>query len=411
MRAVHFGAGNIGRGFIGPVLSNSGYEVCFVGRNKRKISQLRERGSYPVTLANDNRDSYMVSNVTALDLADTEKVAEAIAEAEIVTTAVGITALKDIAGTIARGIELRLQTGGNPKPLHVFACENGIGSGQQLKTSVYRHMKQSVKELADRLIAFPNVMVDRIVPVQTHKDPLEILVEPFSEWVIPRSGMIGDYTDIKGVHYVDKLDPYLERKLFTVNTGHCSAAYFGYLEGYTTIQDAMDDPGIVARVRGVLKETGAVLVKQYGFDPEAHEKYIAKMLERFRNPNFNDKITRVARSPLRKLAPKDRLVRPAMLAHGLGLETSFLVSAITSALFFDHHSDPEALQLQNSIRSLGLSRVLSSQLKIPADHPLHERIVQEYQKLCMSYPHMASNGFEALIHSLGGGSVLKHRNS
>ncbi|MNO24448.1 Mannitol-1-phosphate 5-dehydrogenase [compost metagenome] len=408
MRAVHFGAGNIGRGFIAPVLSDSGYEVCFVGRNKRKISQLRERRSYPVTLANDNRDSYMVNNVTAIDLADTEKVAQAIAEAEIVTTAVGISALKDIAGTIARGIELRLQSGRNPKPLHVFACENGIGSGQQLKNSVYRHMEQPLKELADRLIAFPNVMVDRIVPVQTHKDPLEILVEPFSEWVIPRSGMIGNYTDIKGVHYVEKLDPYLERKLFTVNTGHCSAAYFGYLEGYATIQDAMTDPGIVARVRGVLQETGALLIELYGFNPEAHAKYINKMLERFRNPNFNDKITRVARSPLRKLSPKDRLVRPAMIAHGLGLETDCLVSAITSALFFDHYSDPEALELQDSIRSMGLSEVLTSQLQIPADHPLHERIIQKYQKLCMSYPHMASNGFESLIHSIGGASFLKH---
>ncbi|ETT45053.1 MULTISPECIES: mannitol-1-phosphate 5-dehydrogenase [Paenibacillus] len=387
MRAVHFGAGNIGRGFIGPMLSDSGYNVCFVGRNKSKIAQLQKRGQYPVTLANKNRDSFIVDNVTAINLNDTEDVTRAIAEAEIVTTAVGISALQDIAETIAQGIERRLENSRNLTPLHIIACENGIGSSQKLKKSVYRYMKQSFKELADRNVAFPNAMVDRIVPMQKNTDSLEILVEPFSEWVIPRSGMIGNYNEIKGVHYVDSLAPYLERKLFTVNTGHCSAAYFGYLEGYTSIQEAMSDPEIRARVHGVLKETGTLLVHLYGFKPIEHDRYIEKMMERFTNPNFNDKITRVARSPLRKLSPNDRLVKPAMLAHELGFETSHLVSAIVSALYFDYEKDPEALQLQADIRNHGLSEVIATQLKIPTVHPLHGRIILESNKLRARYPH------------------------
>lgn len=388
MRAVHFGAGNIGRGFIGPMLSDSGYNVCFVGRNKSKIAQLQNRGQYPVTLANKDRDSFIVDNVTAINLNDTEDVTKAIAEAEIVTTAVGISALKDIAGTIAQGIERRLINHRNLKPLHIIACENGIGSSQKLKKSVYRHMKQSFKELADRNVAFPNAMVDRIVPMQKNTDSLEILVEPFSEWVIPRSGMIGNYNEIKGVHYVDSLAPYLERKLYTVNTGHCSAAYFGYLEGYTSIQEAMSDPEIRARVRGVLKETGTLLVHLYGFEPLEHARYIEKMMERFTNPNFNDKITRVARSPLRKLSPNDRLIKPALLAHELGFETSHLVLAIASALYFDYEKDPEAVELQADIRNLGLSEVIATHLKIPTEHPLHGRIILEYNTMCIKYPHL-----------------------
>ena len=42
-KAVHFGAGNIGRGFIGLMLVKSGYDVTFVTRNKRKISELQLR--------------------------------------------------------------------------------------------------------------------------------------------------------------------------------------------------------------------------------------------------------------------------------------------------------------------------------------------------------------------------------
>ncbi|GGF97729.1 mannitol-1-phosphate 5-dehydrogenase [Paenibacillus albidus] len=400
MRAVHFGAGNIGRGFIGPMLSGSGYEVCFVGRNKRKIQELQTRRQYPVTLANEDRDSFMVDNVTAINLKDTQEVAEAIAGAEIVTTAVGISALKDIASSIARGIELRLSSKEPSHPLHILACENGIGSSQQLKRSVYRQLEPAFQERADRSIAFPNVMVDRIVPVQKHTDPLAILVEPFSEWVIPRSGMIGNYTDIKGVRYVDSLDPYLERKLFTVNTGHCSAAYFGYLEGYSTIQEAMSDPLLKARVHGVLQETGKLLIERHGFEPAVHEQYIQKMLNRFSNPNFKDQISRVGRSPLRKLAPGDRLVLPAMQAYALGLPTRHLVAAITSALFFDHRNDPEAQRLQDAIRCTGLGNVVAGELGIPVQHPLHSRIIAEYNTICMQYPHMACNGFGSVVQSL-----------
>lgn len=401
MNAVHFGAGNIGRGFIGPMLSRSGYRVCFVGRNKNKITELQKRGQYPVTLANENRDSYIIDNVTALHLDHTEKVAEAIADAEIVTTAVGISALTDISGTIARGIELRLRRN-NPKPLHVIACENGIDCSGQLKTSVYEHMKPALHELADDNIAFPNVMIDRIVPVQEHKDPLEILVEPFSEWVIPRNDLIGDYTEIAGVHYVDTLEPYLKRKLFTVNTGHCSAAYFGYLEGYTSIQEAMSETHIRSRVRGVLEETGRLLVQLYGLDPGAHQRYIEKILRRFMNPGLSDAVTRVGRSPLRKLASKDRLVLPAMLAHNRGIKTPHLISAIAAALFFDYPKDPEAQLLQEIIRNQGVSAAISSKLEIPKEHPLHARILAEYNKLCLRYPHMSASGFEAMKHNISG---------
>ncbi|QSF46630.1 mannitol-1-phosphate 5-dehydrogenase [Paenibacillus tianjinensis] len=399
MRAVHFGAGNIGRGFIGPMLSKSGYKVCFVGRNKKQITQLQKRGQYQVTLANEDRDSFIVSNVTAIHIGEADDVAKAIAEAEIVTTAVGILALKDIASSIARGIELRLKSD-NPKPLHVFACENGIKSSRRLKESVYLHLKHSFREKADHCIAFPNVMVDRIVPVQKNKDSLEILVEPYKEWVIPRSEIMSGYNEIQGAHYVNSLDPYLERKLYTVNTGHCCAAYFGYLEGYSSIQEAMSDPGIRSRVRGVLQETGALLVHLYGFDPAAHHKYINKMMKRFENPHFNDSITRVARSPLRKLSPTERLIQPAMLAFKYGLEVNYLVRAIASALFFDYRNDEEALQLQEAIRKFGLSEVISTMLMIPADHPLHGQIIGEYHKIRLQNPHMTGSSFESMINSL-----------
>lgn len=132
MKAVHFGAGNIGRGFIGLLLSQAGYEVTFVDVNEAFVTQLKERGEYPVTLASDGQETVIVKNVTALSsVTHADEVAATIAEADLVTTAVGVSILKHIAGVLADGISRRVAV--SSAPLHVIACENAIGGSAQLK--------------------------------------------------------------------------------------------------------------------------------------------------------------------------------------------------------------------------------------------------------------------------------------
>ncbi|OXM85238.1 mannitol-1-phosphate 5-dehydrogenase [Paenibacillus rigui] len=379
MRAVHFGAGNIGRGFIGLLLSQAGYEVCFIDVNESLVSLLQQKAAYKVSLANAAHDTMQVQGVTALNGNDIDRVAEAVADADLVTTAVGVNILKHIAGGIAQGIERRLTR--SPLPLHVIACENAIGGSTQLKEHVYAHLSEAARKSADTLIAFPDAAVDRIVPIQHHEDPLEVTVEPFYEWVVERSSMLPGAVEIGGVHYVDQLQPYIERKLFTVNTGHCTAAYLGYLHGFATIQDAMADETIAAQVQQVLEETGAMLVQTYGFDAAEHSRYIHKILDRFRNPYLTDEVVRVGRSPIRKLSPNDRLTRPALQAYALGLEPQYLELAMACALLFDYPEDPEAVELQSAIAALGVERALSEFTGIAADHPVHIQVVNHYHKL------------------------------
>lgn len=379
MKAVHFGAGNIGRGFIGLLLSRSGYEVCFVDVNDTLVSQLQQRGEYTVTLATEAHDAAVVSGVTAINGKDLDQVAEAVANADLVTTAVGVTILKHIAAGIARGIELRLSRSG--APLHVIACENAIGGSSQLKEHVYSHLSEALRGKADQFVAFPDAAVDRIVPIQHHEDPLKVTVEPFYEWVVDRSSMIEGFTEVKGVHYVDELTPYIERKLFTVNTGHCTAAYLGYLKGFSTIQESMADEEITLQVRQVLEETGELLVKKYGFDPVEHKAYIHKILDRFRNPYLTDEVERVGRSPIRKLSPNDRLVRPALQAFELGIQPNQLALAMAAALLFDNAEDSEAVELQSAIQALGVSRAVTQYTGVPEEHPVHALILNHVHQL------------------------------
>ncbi|MBP1157414.1 MULTISPECIES: mannitol-1-phosphate 5-dehydrogenase [unclassified Paenibacillus] len=379
MKAVHFGAGNIGRGFIGLLLSRSGYEVCFIDVNDTLVSQLQQRGEYTVTLANEAHDSAVVSGVTAINGKDLDQVAEAVANADLVTTAVGVTILKHIAGGIAKGIEQRLSR--SSAPLHVIACENAIGGSSQLKEHVYSQLSEEIRGKVDQYVAFPDAAVDRIVPIQHHEDPLKVTVEPFYEWVVDRSRMIEGFNEVKGIHYVDELTPYIERKLFTVNTGHSTAAYLGYLHGFSTIQESMADVGITSRVQQVMEETGEMLVKKYGFDPEEHMGYIHKILDRFRNPYLTDEVERVGRSPIRKLSPNDRLVRPALQAFELGIQPNHLALAMAAALLFDNAEDPEAVELQSAIQALGINQAVTQYTSIPEEHPVHALILNHVHQL------------------------------
>jgi len=379
MKAVHFGAGNIGRGFIGLLLSQAGYEVCFVDVNESLVSLLQQRGSYKVSLAHEAQDSVTVQGVTAINGTDLEQVAEAVAEADLVTTAVGVNILKHIAGGIAQGIERRLSR--SSLPLHVIACENAIGGSTQLKEHVFTHLSGEARRAAEGRIAFPDAAVDRIVPIQHHEDPLEVTVEPFYEWVVERSSMLPGAQEIAGVHYVDELTPYIERKLFTVNTGHCTAAYLGFLRGYATIQEAMADAELAGQVQRVLEETGALLVNKYHFDAAEHSRYIHKILDRFRNPFLTDEVVRVGRSPIRKLSPNDRLTRPVLQSYDAGLKTQYLELAMAAALLFDYPEDPEAAELQSAIRTAGVEQALTQYTGIEAGHPVHALILQHYAKL------------------------------
>ena len=52
-RAIHFGAGKIGRGFIGALLSQAGYEVCFADVDPQVVEAINRRGGYTVHVTDE----------------------------------------------------------------------------------------------------------------------------------------------------------------------------------------------------------------------------------------------------------------------------------------------------------------------------------------------------------------------
>jgi len=368
MRAVHFGAGNIGRGFVGLILHRAGFEVAFVDVNPELIGMLQAADAYQVREVGPEARMHTVTGFSGIDSsADPDAAARAVAEADVVTCAVGPTAMRFIAPAIRAGLERREGT-----PLVVMACENAIGASDTLR----EHVFEGAPELADRAV-FANTAVDRIIPPQ---DPhgLDVVVEDFFEWSIDRSaferaGIAAP--DIADAHFVDDLEPYIERKLFTVNTGHATTAYAGWAAGVDTIAAALERPEIRAAVEAALADTSRLLIAKHGFDEAEHGAYVARAIARFENPALPDTCERIGRQPLRKLSRHERFVEPAAQLVDRGEDADALVAAFGTALRFDAPGDEQAVELQALLRSLDPAAFVARVAELEQHHPLATRLV------------------------------------
>lgn len=357
--AVHFGAGNIGRGFIGKLLADADVSVTFADVDTPLVDQLSHKQEYKVKVVGSECQTDTVAHVTAVNSASDE-VIERIVRTDLVTTAVGPNVLDIIAKTIATGIAKRFEAG-NKAPLNIIACENMVRGTTHLKAQVYQHLDQALHAKADELVGFVDSAVDRIVPPAeaANDDPLAVTVESFSEWIVDEQQFKGDIPNIPGMEKTDNLMAFVERKLFTLNTGHCITAYLGCLKGHRTIREAINDPEIQADVKQAMHESGEVLIRRYGFDRELHNAYIDKILSRFANPYLVDEVDRVGRQPIRKLGPNDRLIKPLLGTIEYGTKNSALLKGIAAALKYQNSDDPQAVELQSSLTEKGISSTLS----------------------------------------------------
>ena len=379
--AIQFGAGNIGRGFIGLLLAQAGYEVIFVDVIEPIVEAINRQGQYTIRMIIDNQaQAVTVKNVRAINGRAESEVIEAISQAALVTTAVGPNVLPVVAPVIARGLRQRADL--NPAaPLNIIACENLIDNSKILREYVYSHLPAGDRAYVDNHIGFPRCVIDQVVTTPSEADreanPLLVIAEGHGQWIVGREEFMGEPPAIEGMRLTDGLDAYVEQKIFTLNTAHAVAAYLGYLKGYEFIHEAIQDAEIRPVVLGAMEESSLALIKRHNLNPDQQAQYVANTLHRFTNAAMPDPIVRVAREPKRKLAPNDRLIKPALLALETGITPTHLATGIAAALLYDNPDDPQAVELSNSISENGVDRVLDEVCNIKSGSILAELIKEK----------------------------------
>ena len=378
-KAIQFGAGNIGRGFIGALLSKAGYHVVFADVNTEIINKINSDKKYTIHVMDTICSEEEISNISGV-ISTSDEIYKEIVEAEIITTAVGPVVLPRIAPTIAKGIALRKEKGIKTY-LNIIACENAIKASSQLEEEVKKYLNEEEIEYLKEFVGFPNCSVDRIVPPVKSENILDVVVENYYEWNVEKSAFKGEIPKIEGMNLVDNLMAYIERKLFTLNNGHAITAYFGYLKGYETIEESIKDEVIYGFVKNAMIESGKGLIAKYNFDEEAHYKYIDKIIDRFKNPYLKDDVARVGREPLRKLNENDRLIKPLITARGFNINTDNLLLGVGAALHYDNKEDSQSVQLQSLINEKGIKASLAEISKISGDTDVLDKIEKYYDEV------------------------------
>lgn len=381
-KAVHFGGGNIGRGFIAELFHETGYEIVFVDVMDSIIEALQKADSYTVTEVDERGEkSKTITNYRAINSKYNEQdVVKEISEADLVTCAVGPNILKFIAPVIAKAIKARTMS----KPLAVIACENAINATDSLAGFIKdpKNMDEdTLKDLPSKA-EFGNSAIDRIVPTQPKDGGLNVVIESFYEWCVETTGFKSGHPDIKGVHWVDNLEPYIERKLFTVNTGHATAAYFGHHKGIRTIHESLADPEIREAVHNALEETSHLIVNKHGVAKEEQEKYVNTIIARISNPALEDVTDRVGRAPLRKLSRKERFIGPAAQLAERDEKVDGLLKGVEMALRFQNvEGDEESVELAKIMSSMSATEATEKLTGLDQSHPLYKKIVPIVEKV------------------------------
>lgn len=383
---VQYGAGNIGRGFLGQLFSLAGYEVTFIDVDMDVINELNGCKRYPVTVVSDDEsEDIWIENVRGIDGRDINAVAQAVSEADIMATAVGVNVLGKIVPFIAEGIKLRYKKKDN-RPFNIIICENMIGADRFLKEKISENLSEGEKEYFLKNTGLVEASIGKMVPVMTDEhrkgNPLRVCVEKYNELPVDKEAFKGDIPDVPHLFPFSPFEYYIKRKLFVHNMGHALAAYLGYIGGYEYIWQAMSDPCIKIIVQRAMVESAISLVTEFKTEPKPIFDHIYHLLSRFSNIALGDTVARVGNDIKRKLGENDRFVGALKSCEEKGHESVYIPIGIAAALFFESETDPVSKETKRKIEKNGFSKTLEEFTGIGEDDPSFNIINEYYNLLC-----------------------------
>ena len=312
-KLVLFGAGKIGRSFVGQLFSRSGYEVVFVDILEPVIEALNKRGFYNVIIKGDKEETIKVTNVRGVLASDKEKVAEEVSTADVVATSVGYNALPHIIPLIAQGLIKRYSKDKN-LPLDIIIAENMRDAAKYFEKEIVKIVGNDYP--LKKLVGLVETSIGKMVPIMSKKDMdediLQIFAESYNNLILDKKAFKNPIPNVKGLSPKDNMKTWVDRKSFIHNLGHATISYLGYLynKKFVYLYEALVVKELYNQTKETMMQASEILMKEYPveFTKKDLEDHIDDLLKRFMNKALGDTIYRVGRDLLRKLGPEDRLV-------------------------------------------------------------------------------------------------------
>ncbi len=383
---VMYGAGNIGRGFIGATFAAAGYEVQFVDVNMAVIDTLNRDHRYPVEIVSSKgSEDEWITGVSGVDGRDAEAVAEAIAQADCMATAVGVNVMPHIVGLIVKGILRRFERG-NDGPFNIIICENLLDADKVMHSLIFERLDEGQKKLFDERVGLVEASIGRMVPVMTDSmrkgDPLRVCVEKYCQLPIDRAAWKGELPDIDNLYPYSPFSLFIRRKLFIHNMGHATCAYLGGLLKDKYIWQASENPCVKLIAERAMRESARALAREFDYPLEAMLEHIDDLLLRFGNRALGDTVARVGRDTGRKLGSADRFAGALKLCEEKGVPTMYICVGAAAAMCFRAENDEGTEYIRGMLELEGVDAVLTRHMGLSLKSRSAQYIKTFYGMMC-----------------------------
>lgn len=349
-----FGAGKIGRSFIGQLFGQSGYNIVFTDVNLDLVNELNRRKSYPVVIKGKTEETILVKKVRAVSGLDRDAVIKEVAKASIMAVSVGKNALEKIIPIIAEGLKLRQKLTPD-KLLDIIIAENMWSAGEFIRSGLREHLPKNYP--LNKLVGLVETSIGKMVPIMTDEelknDPLLIFAEPYNTLILDKLGFKGPIPKVKGISPKENMQAWIDRKAFIHNLGHATAAYIGNFNypDAKYIFEVLADKKILEVTRKTMLQAAEILVIYYpdDFTFSGLEEHIDDLLSRFQNQALKDTVFRVGQDLPRKLGINDRFAGIIQMAQKRGLKYDQIILAMTHGFFFRKTNDHKKSNLQDEL--------------------------------------------------------------
>lgn len=349
---VIWGAGKIGRGFIGDLFDAAGYQIIFADIELDMITKLREQGYYTIyhLKSEVEQKKRVISGYKVLHIDDTNEVHKALMETSLLAVSLFPAAFEETAERIANHIEYRM-TKSNAVPLNILICANIIHPASLLSELILQRLSENGKQYFETSVGLIETIVIRMAVTpkkrMLEEDPLVIMTNGYEELTVDKNGFVTDIPDVQGIRITDKIEAEEIRKMYTYNMIHAVFAYTGKIYGLRTIADALENKTVMQIAHGALSEISEALISGFKFTKKQMDNWNEEVIQNMSNPILGDTISRVGSDPKRKLAVNERLVGPADICRQQGIMPYYLATAIACAYLYDNPEDVSSIEIQD----------------------------------------------------------------
>jgi mannitol-1-phosphate 5-dehydrogenase len=376
--ALIFGAGKIGRGFLGHLLHRSGYTLRFVDGAPGVVELLNCERRYRIDIAGRAGSTEYIPVAGAYSLTDAHGIEEAMASADLLGCAVGAPNLVALAKPVAPALRKRDLA----KPLDWLICENADQPGKTILNALLENADAPFAEFCAHRLGLVETQVLRTGmpadPEIAKREPLALKMHDW--WTLPcdAEAFRGPIPKIEGLQPRTNFGNELTRKIFTFNGLNGPISYLGFANGYRILHEAANAAELQPLLKSIMEESAHGLIHEFGFDADEHRRFQQLAWDKYRDAALADEIERNARDSARKLGPRERLIGPASLCLKAGRAPHGFAAAIAAAIAYDGSDDPGTRQVRELVAREGVGAVLKKFCGLSEDSDLSRLVAAAY---------------------------------